>query len=49
MRPLTTRDNLPPKHLRIKPLPEWTHREREAHEPDGYVWDRDGQRWIRED
>lgn len=49
MRPLTTRDNLPPKRLRDTPLPEWTRRERAEYEPEGYVWDRDGQRWLSED
>lgn len=49
MRPMTTRDSLPPKRLRDTPLPEWTRRERETYEPEGYVWDRDGQRWLRED
>ena len=38
---------LPPVALRAKPLPEWTRAERDAFEPSGMVWDRDGQRWTQ--
>ena len=43
----TSKRNLPPRELRDKPLPEWTHAERERHEPEGMVWNRDRQEWTR--
>lgn len=42
----TSKDNLPPKDLRDKPLPEWSGKERAEHEPEGLVWNRDRQEWT---